>query len=353
MLIDTVDGTVPRRLPRVKILVAGGAGYIGSVVTAAVLEAGHEAVVLDDLSTGHRDAVPEGADFIEAPLGEVGAILTPDAGFDAVIHLAAKSLVGESEQRPELYWRENVGGAMDLLDAMRAAGVRRIVFSSSAATYGDPSVSPIEEDAPTEPTNTYGATKLTIDRMLTGEARVHGLAAVSLRYFNAAGAAYGLGERHSTETHLIPIALQVVTGSRDELSVFGTDYPTPDGTCIRDYVHVADLAVAHLLTLEAVEPGKHLIYNLGSGSGYSVREVIDTVREVTGHPVPVQDAPRRAGDPARLVASSARIIRDVGWHARYDLRDMVRDAHQVLHPPPPPRADQGDISVTRAGEMSP
>jgi len=313
-----------------KVLVAGGAGYIGSVVTAAVVEAGHQAVVLDDLSTGHRDAVPSGASFVESSLSAVGQVLTPDAGFDAVIHLAAKSLVGESERRPELYWRQNVGEAMDLLDAMRAADVRRIVFSSSAATYGDPETIPIPEDARTEPTNVYGATKLAIDHMLSGESRVHGLAAVSLRYFNAAGAAYGLGERHATETHLIPLALQVVTGERDHLPVYGTDYPTPDGTCIRDYVHVADLAAAHLLTLQTVQPGEHRIYNLGSGSGYSVREVLSAVREVTGHPVPVRDGPRRAGDPARLVASSARIAKDVGWAPRHGLTDMVSDAHEVL-----------------------
>ena len=313
-----------------KVLVAGGAGYIGSVVTAALVQAGHEAVVLDDLSTGHRDAVPDGVRLVESSLSDVSKVLTRDAGFDAVIHLAAKSLVGESEQRPELYWRENVGGAMDLLDAMRAADVRRIVFSSSSATYGNPEVVPIEEDARTEPTSVYGATKLTIDHMLTGEARVHGLAAVSLRYFNAAGAAYGLGERHATETHLIPIALQVVTGAREKLSVYGTDYPTPDGTCIRDYIHVADLAAAHLLTLEVVQPGEHRIYNLGSGSGYSVRDVVAAVREVTGHPVPVEDGPRRPGDPAKLVASSARIAQDVGWAARHGLTDMVSDAYEVL-----------------------
>ena len=313
-----------------KVLVAGGAGYIGSVVTAALVQAGHEAVVLDDLSTGHRDAVPDGVRLVESSLSDVSKVLTRDAGFDAVIHLAAKSLVGESEQRPELYWRENVGGAMDLLDAMRAADVRRIVFSSSSATYGNPEVVPIEEDARTEPTSVYGATKLTIDHMLTGEARVHGLAAVSLRYFNAAGAAYGLGERHATETHLIPIALQVVTGAREKLSVYGTDYPTPDGTCIRDYIHVADLAAAHLLTLEVVQPGEHRIYNLGSGSGYSVRDVVAAVREVTGHPVPVEDGPRRPGDPAKLVASSARIAQDVGWAARHGLTDMVNDAYEVL-----------------------
>jgi len=314
----------------VKVLVAGGAGYIGSVVTAALVQAGHEAVVLDDLSTGHRDAVPDGVRLVESSLSDVSKVLTRDAGFDAVIHLAAKSLVGESEQRPELYWRENVGGAMDLLDAMRAADVRRIVFSSSSATYGNPEVVPIEEDARTEPTSVYGATKLTIDHMLTGEARVHGLAAVSLRYFNAAGAAYGLGERHATETHLIPIALQVVTGAREKLSVYGTDYPTPDGTCVRDYIHVADLAAAHLLTLEVVQPGEHRIYNLGSGSGYSVRDVVAAVREVTGHPVPVEDGPRRPGDPAKLVASSARIAQDVGWAARHGLTDMVSDAYEVL-----------------------
>jgi len=314
----------------VKVLVAGGAGYIGSVVTAALVQAGHEAVVLDDLSTGHRDAVPDGVSFVESSLSDVSKVLTRDAGFDAVIHLAAKSLVGESEQRPELYWRENVGGAMDLLDAMRAADVRRIVFSSSSATYGNPEVVPIEEDARTEPTSVYGATKLAIDHMLTGEARVHGLAAVSLRYFNAAGAAYGLGERHATETHLIPIALQVVTGAREKLSVYGTDYPTPDGTCIRDYIHVADLAAAHLLTLEVVQPGEHRIYNLGSGSGYSVRDVVAAVREVTGHPVPVEDGSRRPGDPAKLVASSARIAQDVGWAARHGLTDMVSDAYEVL-----------------------
>ncbi len=313
-----------------KVLVAGGAGYIGSVVTAALVQAGHEAVVLDDLSTGHRDAVPDGVRLVESSLSDVSKVLTRDAGFDAVIHLAAKSLVGESEQRPELYWRENVGGAMDLLDAMRAADVRRIVFSSSSATYGNPEVVPIEEDARTEPTSVYGATKLTIDHMLTGEARVHGLAAVSLRYFNAAGAAYGLGERHATDTHLIPIALQVVTGAREKLSVYGTDYPTPDGTCIRDYIHVADLAAAHLLTLEVVQPGEHRIYNLGSGSGYSVRDVVAAVREVTGHPVPVEDGPRRPGDPAKLVASSARIAQDVGWAARHGLTDMVSDAYEVL-----------------------
>lgn len=312
-----------------KVLVAGGAGYIGSVVTAALLAAEHEVVVLDDLSTGHADAVPAGARLIEGRVQDAATVLSTEAGFDGVLHFAAKSLVGESEQRPELYWRENVGGAMDLLDAVRAAGVPRLVFSSSAATYGEPDEVPISEDARTEPTNIYGATKLTIDRMLAGEARVHGLGAVSLRYFNAAGAAYGLGERHATETHLIPIALQVVFGVRQHLSVFGRDYATPDGTCIRDYVHVHDLAVAHLLALAGATRSTHRVFNLGSGSGYSVREVLETVRSVTGHPLPVQDAPRRSGDPAQLVAGNARIAAELGWSVTRSLEEMVRDAYDV------------------------
>ena len=312
-----------------KVLVAGGAGYIGSVVTAALVQAGHEAVVLDDLSTGHRDAVPDGVRLVESSLSDVSKVLTRDAGFDAVIHLAAKSLVGESEQRPELYWRENVGGAMDLLDAMRAADVRRIVFSSSSATYGNPEVVPIEEDARTEPTSVYGATKLTIDHMLTGEARVHGLAAVSLRYFNAAGAAYGLGERHATETHLIPIALQVVTGAREKLSVYGTDYPTPDGTCIRDFLHVRDIGNAHLLALEATGEGdpSFEIYNLGSAAGFSVREVVEAARRVTGRAVPARSVMRRMGDPPVLVASSRRARRELGWQPKHStLEKMLSDA---------------------------
>ncbi len=310
-----------------RLLITGGAGYIGSVVAGQLLAAGHDVTVLDNLSTGHRDAVPEQAGFVEADLTDAARVLTPDAGFDAVLHFAAKSLVGESQDRPELYWRNNVGGSLALLDAMRSAGVRRIVFSSTAATYGEPEHNPIDETATAVPTNTYGHTKLAVDRMLAGEALAHGLGAISLRYFNVAGAADGRGERHVVETHLIPIALQVAAGSRAGLTVYGEDWPTPDGTCVRDYIHVADLARAHLLALDGCQPGAHRVYNLGNGAGFSVTQVIEAVRRVTGHPVPVQVGPRRAGDPATLVASSERIRAELGWEpALPELDVMVADA---------------------------
>jgi UDP-glucose 4-epimerase len=312
-----------------RVLVAGGAGYIGSVVTAALLTGGHEVTVLDDLSTGHADAVPEGARLVRASLHDSGPVLA-EVRPEAVLHFAARSLVGESQQRPERYWHVNVGGSLALLEAMRAAGCRRIVFSSTAATYGEPEAAPIPEDAPTRPTNTYGASKLAVDHMLTSYATAYGFAAVSLRYFNVAGAAHGLGERHTTETHLIPLALQVAAGQRESLTVFGEDYPTPDGTCIRDYIHVGDLAEAHLLALDAPAEGEHRVYNLGNGTGFSVREVVQAVREVTGHPVPVVVGERRAGDPARLVASSERIRAELGWRpAHTDLTDIVRDAWEI------------------------
>jgi UDP-glucose 4-epimerase len=312
-----------------RVLVAGGAGYIGSVVTAALLEGGHEVTVLDDLSTGHADAVPEGARFVQATL-QASAPVLADVRPEAVLHFAAKSLVGESQVRPEIYWEHNVGGSLALLEAMRAVDCRRIVFSSTAATYGEPDEVPIREDARTTPTNTYGATKLAVDAMLTSYATAYDFAAVSLRYFNVAGAAYGRGERHTTETHLIPIALQVAAGEREAMTVYGEDYPTPDGTCIRDYIHVSDLADAHLLALTAPEPGEHRIYNLGNGTGFSVQQVVDAVREVTGHPVPVQVGERRAGDPAQLVASSDRIRADLGWSPRHtDMAGIVRDAWEV------------------------
>jgi UDP-glucose 4-epimerase len=313
-----------------RVLVAGGAGYIGSVVTAALLADGHDVTVLDDLSTGHADAVPSGATFVEAPLHASGPVLA-DVRPDAVLHFAAKSLVGESQERPEEYWHTNVGGSLALLEAMRAADCRRIVFSSTAATYGEPEQVPIREDAPTRPTNTYGASKLAVDAMLTSYAAAHRFAAVSLRYFNVAGAAHGLGERHTTETHLIPIALQVAADEREALTVYGEDYPTPDGTCIRDYIHVGDLAVAHLLALTAPAAGEHRIYNLGNGHGFSVREVVDAVRAVTGHPIPVVVGARRPGDPARLVASSDRIRAELGWVPEHtDLAGIVRDAWALV-----------------------
>lgn len=309
-----------------RVLVAGGAGYIGSVVTAALLQAGHEVTVLDDLSTGHADAVPSAASFVRASLADSAPVLA-DVRPEAVLHFAAKSLVGAGQTSPEDYWATNVGGSLALLEAMRAVDCRRIVFSSTAATYGEPEQVPITEDAPTRPKNTYGATKLAVDHMLTSYAVAHSFAAVSLRYFNVAGAGYGSGERHDPETHLIPIALQVAAGTRDSLRVHGSDYPTPDGTCIRDYVHVLDLADAHLLALPAPDPGEHRVYNLGNGTGFSVQEVVDAVRTVTGHELPVVVGERRAGDPAQLVASSARIRAELGWTPQHaELTTMVADA---------------------------
>ncbi len=319
-----------RTAPR-ELLVTGGAGYIGSVVTAHLLDAGHHVTVLDDLSTGHRDSVPAGATFVEGRVQDTAArLLGPD--YDAVLHFAASSQVGESVADPEKYWRNNLGGSLELLTAMRTAGVRTLVFSSTAATYGEPRTLPITEDAPTRPTNPYGATKLAVDHMITGECAAHGLAAVSLRYFNVAGAhtaADGTtyGERHDPETHLIPLVLQVARGARETINVYGDDYPTPDGTCVRDYIHVADLAEAHLLALTAARPGHHLVCNLGNGEGFTVQDVVRTVREVTGHPVPQTLAPRRAGDPAVLVASADRARDRLGWRpTRTDLGTIVRDA---------------------------
>ncbi|MFJ4686369.1 UDP-glucose 4-epimerase GalE [Streptomyces sp. NPDC088789] len=308
-----------------KYLVTGGAGYVGSVVAQHLLEAGHEVTVLDNLSTGFRAGVPAGAAFIEGDIRDAAKWLDPS--YAAVLHFAASSQVGESVVRPEKYWDNNVGGTMALLAAMRDAGVRTLVFSSTAATYGEPDRIPIPESAPTHPTNPYGASKLAVDHMIGGEARAHGLGAVSLRYFNVAGAYGTHGERHDPESHLIPLVLQVAQGRRESISVYGDDYPTPDGTCVRDYIHVADLAEAHLLALNAARPGEHLICNLGNGSGFSVREVIETVRRVTGHPVPETAAPRRGGDPAVLVAAADTAHEKLGWTpSRSDLTAIVADA---------------------------
>lgn len=316
-----------------RLVVTGGAGYIGSVVTYRLLAAGHQVTVVDDLSTGHADAVPEGAEFVRTGVDRLDPVLAT-GGYDGVLHFAAKSLVGESVEHPERYWHNNVAATIALLDSVRAAGVPGLVFSSTAATYGEPAGGPITEDFPTAPTNPYGATKLAIDLMLAAEARAHGLAAISLRYFNVAGAVGSYGERHSTETHLIPIALQVAAGDREALSVYGEDYPTPDGTCVRDYIHVDDLATAHLLALAAaadpagpVPPGTHRVYNLGNGAGFSVRQVVEAVRSVTAHPIPVRRADRRTGDPATLVAASERIRDELGWvPQRPNLEEMVADA---------------------------
>jgi UDP-glucose 4-epimerase len=310
----------------VRLLVTGGAGYAGSVCAARLIEAGHEVVVVDDLSTGHADAVPDGCRFVTGDIAEVADSLLAD-GFDGVLHFAAKSLVSESMKEPAKYWHGNVVTSVRLLDAMVKHGTPRLVFSSTAATYGEPTEVPIKETAQTRPTNTYGATKLAIDLAITSYATTHGVAAVSLRYFNVAGAYGRFGERHATETHLIPIVLQVALGQRDVVQIYGVDYPTVDGTCIRDYVHVTDLADAHLLALRHAQAGEHRIYNLGSGTGFSVTQVIDACRAATGHEIPAVVADRRAGDPAVLVASSELARAELGWEqSRADLATIVGDA---------------------------
>ncbi len=315
-----------------KLLVTGGAGYVGSVTSRLLLDAGHEVTVLDNLSTGFREAVAPDATFVQADIAEAGSVLTADAGFDAVIHFAGLIAAGESMSKPELYWDHNMVRSLALLDAVRAARVPRVVFSSTAAVYGNPTELPITENAAKAPTNTYGATKLAFDYALTSETFAHNLAAVSLRYFNVAGALIrpdgtAIGERHDPETHLIPIALQVAAGKREKLQLFGDDYPTVDGTCVRDYIHVQDLARAHLLALEAATPGEHKIYNLGNGNGFSNRQVAEAAREITGAELPVEVAPRRDGDPATLVASSQRARDELGWvPEKNTLADMIGDA---------------------------
>ena len=310
-----------------RLLVTGGAGYVGSVCAKVLLDQGHQVVIVDDLSTGNADAIPAGAEFIDGDMVALARDLLPGGSFDGVLHFAAKSLVGESVEVPEKYWYGNVVATLDLLEVMRSAGTPRLVFSSTAATYGEPESTPITEQTPTRPTNAYGATKLAIDHAITSYAAAHGLAATSLRYFNVAGAYAGLGERHACETHLIPLVLQVAAGRRAEILVFGSDWPTPDGTCIRDYIHIRDLADAHLLALRHCRPGEHRIYNLGNGTGFSVREVIDSCRRVTGLDIPSRDVQRRAGDPAVLIASSERAVNELGWRPQHTgIDEIVSDA---------------------------
>lgn len=310
-----------------KLVVTGGAGYVGSVCADALLEAGHEVVIIDDFSTGNPEAVPEGAELVTGTIDEVINEVLGAGNVDGVLHFAARSLVGESMEDPAEYWHHNLGVSLTLLDAMRRHEVNSLVFSSTAATYGEPEQVPIEESAPTNPTNPYGATKLAIDYAITSYCNAYGLAATSLRYFNVAGAHGSIGENHKTETHLIPLVLQVAMGFREKIFIFGDDWPTQDGTCIRDYIHIRDLADAHILALESNVAGEHRIFNLGSGDGYSVLEVIEMCREVTGHPIPAEVALRRAGDPAVLVASSDKIKRELGWDpSRTQLRRIVEDA---------------------------
>ncbi|BCK54621.1 UDP-glucose 4-epimerase GalE [Nocardia wallacei] len=314
-----------------KLLVTGGAGYVGGVCAQVLIEDGHEVVVVDDLSTGNADGVPSGAKFVDGDIATVGVELIESESFDGVLHFAAQSLVGESVQQPEKYWHGNVVKTLSLLEAMRRAGTPRLVFSSTAAVYGEPEQVPITEDSPARPTNPYGASKLAIDHAITSYAVAHGLGATSLRYFNVAGAYGGLGENRVVETHLIPLVLQTALGHRKSISVFGTDYPTPDGTAIRDYIHIRDLAQAHLLALADSRPGEHRVFNLGSGTGFSVRQVISACERVTGRPIAAVDSPRRAGDPAVLIASSERAIAELGWEPRHnDLDEIVADAWEFL-----------------------
>jgi UDP-glucose 4-epimerase len=312
-----------------RVLVTGGAGYIGSVVTAQLLKKGFEVTVLDNLSHGFVGALPAGAALVRADMADRGALdqIFGQRRIDAVLHLAAFIEAGESMQLPEKYFRNNTANALTLLEAVLAHKVQRFVFSSTAALYGTPERTPIEETDPLHPTNAYGESKLLVERMLAWFHRIHGLRYASLRYFNASGAEGEQGEDHHPESHLIPVALEVALGKREHLSIYGTDYPTPDGTCVRDYIHVSDLASAHLLVLDALREKDKLVYNLGNGRGFSVREVVDTVRRVTGHPIPAREVGRRPGDPAVLVASSEKIKHELGWKPRYPgLEAIVRSA---------------------------
>ncbi|MFD6395776.1 UDP-glucose 4-epimerase GalE [Nocardia sp. NPDC060249] len=314
-----------------KLLVTGGAGYVGGGCAAVLLEEGHEVVVVDDLSTGNADGVPAGARFVEGDIAVAAPELLRAESFDGVLHFAAQSLVGESVEQPEKYWHGNVVKTLTLLEAIRETATPRLVFSSTAAVYGEPEQVPITEASPTRPTNPYGASKLAIDHAITSYTVAHDLAATSLRYFNVAGAYAGLGENRVVETHLIPLVLQVALGHRKAISVYGTDWPTPDGTCVRDYIHIRDLAQAHLLALSSSQPGTHRICNLGSGTGFSVREVISACERVTGLPIETIDAPRRAGDPAVLIASSDRAVAELGWRPEHnDLDEIVSDAWDFL-----------------------
>lgn len=310
-----------------KVLITGGTGYIGATAVEIMRSLGYEITILDDCSTGHADTVPTGLSFIQGSLLNPTDVAQALAGVEAVVHFAGKSLVGESVEKPDLYHHVNVDGTRILLDQMHQVGVKKIVFSSSAATYGEPTQIPIKESAATAPTNPYGATKLAIDHMLSAESAVRGLAAISLRYFNVAGALLcdrgWLTERHNPETHLIPNVLR--SSAENPLKIFGGDWPTPDGTCIRDYVHVIDLIDAHVKALESLASPHHEIYNLGSGDGYSVRQVVAAASTALGYAVPTLDSPRRAGDPAVLIADISKARDGLNWIPTRGIEAMVAD----------------------------
>ncbi len=320
-----------------RVLVTGGAGYIGSVVTEELVGDGHDVVVYDNLSKGHREAVVAGVEFVQADLldGEALRRALEHHRIDAVVHMAADSVVGESVVNPSRYYRNNVVAGLCLLDAMREVGIQRFVFSSTAAIYGEPDKQPIEETDAPNPTSPYGASKLAFEQSLRWYDAAYGLRYASLRYFNAAGATPQCGESHDPETHLIPIALAAASGKREQVEIYGDNYPTRDGTCVRDYIHVVDLARAHILALAAIDQ-RSRIYNLGcGGEGYSVRDVIRAARKITGKEVPVQVGPRRTGDPATLVASSAKIRHELGWNpALQDLEVIIESAWRwmLAHP---------------------
>jgi len=328
--------TPERAQAGVKLLVTGGAGYIGSVVSRQLLEAGHQVVVFDNLERGHRAAVAPQAGLIEADLRDAEAVrVALSEGFDGVLHFAALALVGESVSHPERYYHNNVVGTLNLLDAMLAADIPRLVFSSTCAVYGQPDEVPIPESAPPRPTNAYGASKLVVDGMIGDYCRAHGIGAVSLRYFNVAGASGESGEDHDPETHLIPNILRTALGRNPYVEMFGTDYPTPDGTAIRDYIHIEDLSAAHLLALDGTRGGEHRIFNLGNGNGFSVREVIDAAQDVTGREIEVREAPRRPGDPPKLVAAAQRIRTELGWEPKKPgLAQMIGDAWEFTQARP-------------------
>ena len=324
------EGVWPLACPAMKVFVTGGAGYIGSICVEQLLDAGHDVVVFDNLSEGHRSAVDERAMFIEGCLSDRETILNAVGSNqpEAIMHFAANALVGESMANPSKYFRNNVANGINLLEAAVEGGVRKFVFSSTCATFGVPETMPMTEALPQNPINPYGESKLIFEKLLRWYQELHGLKFVALRYFNAAGASEKFGEHHRIETHLIPNVLKVALGQSKECKIFGTDYPTPDGTCVRDYIHIIDLAQAHML---AMEPGKNGYYNLGNGEGYSVRQVIETCERVSGKPIPAIEEPRRPGDPPRLVAGAQKAIDELGWKPQFASLDQIVESAWRWH----------------------